>query len=307
MSRLVSKKINVLLSALTDLDGKLIINAPMSRYTTMRVGGPALALYQPKCLTDLRDAIKLISGNNISLLAIGRGSNIIVKDSGTEKIVIKLSSPFFNKVKASDNYLICGGGVFLNKICYMAERNSLGGSEFLIGIPGTIAGAIVQNAGAHGSSISDIVRDISCVNLKGNIETLKRDEISFGYRESNLAKKIIVGVTLALKTKSRKKINSLLSSYVRERLSQQDYAFPSAGCIFKNPKGSALSAGELIDRCGLKGEILGGAYISDKHANFIVNRSKAKASEIIDLASIIRIRVKEKFNITLEEEVKIIN
>jgi len=202
----------------------------------------------------------------------------------------------------------------LNELCSFAERHSLTGCEFLVGIPGTIGGSAVQNAGAFGKSISGIIREISCVDGKGNLRKIGRDKIGFGYRETKLGNAIVVGATLRFIKGDKKAIRNRIKENIAKRLATQDYSAPSAGCIFKNPlpdkkitpEGRTLSAGELIDRCGLKGFSVGGAAVSQKHANFIINKKHAKAVDILRLISIIKKTVKKRFGIELEEEVKII-
>lgn len=294
------------LKELKKLRGRLTLQVPMARYTTMRVGGPAKALYQPESLKDLIDFVRLCKRKKISFLAIGSGSNIIVNDYGTKKILIRLTSPFFKKIEVGELKLSCGGGLLLSELLRIAEENSLGGAEFLVGIPGTVGGAIIQNSGAQEASISEIVKDIRVLDKDARVKILNRSEISFGYRRSGLDKFIIFGATFALKRMSRKDISRDISQYMKIRLSTQDYTAPSAGCIFKNPEGYGISAAELIDNCGLKGKRVGGACISERHANFIINRKNANAGDILRLIAHIKNRVNRQFGIRLEEEVKII-
>ena len=211
-------------------------NAPMARHTTMRVGGPASILYHPKNLNNLIDFVKLCNKKRISFLAIGGGSNIIIKDKGTKKALIKLSSEFFKSIEVCQNNLVCGAGASLNRLCTVSESRSLGGAEFLVGIPGTVGGAIAQNAGCYGRSISELIKDIKVLTSDGRIKTLKGSQINFGYRKSGLEKFIILSATLRLSKKSRADIKKNISRYIGMRLSSQDYTAPSAGCIFKNPK-----------------------------------------------------------------------
>jgi len=291
---------------LKSLQGIVSFNVPMRRYTTIRTGGAAAALFQPESIEALADCLRLCKERRVSLLAIGAGSNIIVKDKGIDGLVIKLSSPFFRGVEACGTEIASGAGASLSKLSYIAERNSLGGLEFLAGIPGTVGGAIIQNAGAQGKSISGIIRDVKCIDRNGRLRTFKNRQIGFGYRESGLEKFIILGVTFKLRKRERNSIRKDTSSYIERRLLTQDYTSPSAGCIFKNPKARNLSAGELIERCGLKSKRIGDASVSGRHANFIVNRGHAQTKDILYLIALIKKRVRKNFGISLEEEVKII-
>jgi len=295
------------LKVFCNLDGRFIPNAVMKPYTTMRVGGPARALYIPKQIRGLKEFILLCKRDKISLLPLGSGSNIIVSDKGTRKIFVKLSSPFFKKRVVCGNDITCGAGLSLNKFCNIAEKNGLGGAEFLVGIPGTIGGAIVQNAGAQQSEISDILRDIRCIDRSGNLITLTPQEAGFKYRFSSMKGLIIVSATFRLKRCKRATVKKRISRYIEERLLTQDYTAPSAGCVFKNPKTKRISAGELIDRCGLKGSRIGDAVVSHKHANFIINKGKATAKDILNLIQFVKKRVEAVEDVVLEQEVEVID
>ncbi|NQT90123.1 MAG: UDP-N-acetylmuramate dehydrogenase [Candidatus Omnitrophica bacterium] len=279
---------------------------PMAGYTTMRVGGPCAALCRPGSLEELVEFVKLCRRRGISYLAIGNGSNIIVADKGMNKVLLRLSSPFFKRIDSDGESLMCGAGLGLNMLCHAAERLSLGGPEFLVGIPGSVGGAIVQNAGAYGGSISDIIKEIMAVDRDGRVRVLKAKSAGLGYRKSSLAGLIIVKATFCLKKRSRTDIRDRLNTYTERRLSTQDYSAPSCGCMFKNPRNAGLTAAKMIDRCGLKGTRVGGASVSSKHANFIINRRHAKAADILRLIALVKKRVNKDYGVKLEEEVQII-
>ena len=289
-----------------DLDGKFIPDVTMKPYITMRIGGPARALYIPKQIKDLRELIHLCKRKRISLLPLGNGSNIIVPDKGTRKMFVKLAAPFFKKSVVCENSITCGAGLSLNSFCNIAEKNGLGGAEFLVGIPGSIGGAIACNAGAHRKEISDIIKDIRCIDTLGELITLKPQEASFKYRASNIKNLMVVAATFTLKRCKRATVQKRLGRYIKERLLTQDYTAPSAGCIFKNPKTIKISAGELIDRCGLKGFRIGGAVVSGKHANFIINKGKATAKDVLNLIQLVRKKVEIREGIVLEHEIEVI-
>ena len=291
---------------LKKLKGKISFNVPMKRYTTMRVGGSAQAVYCPESINSLAECMQLSRKHNTPILAIGKGSNIIVKDRPVKKIFIRLSSPGFKRIEICKTDVVCGAGASLASLCNFTEKNLLGGCEFLTGIPGTVGGAIAQNAGAQGNSISDIIKDIRYMDKQGKVRILKREDIDFSYRESGLDDYIIIGATFSLKKTDTRRIRNKTGRYIEKRLLTQDYTAPSAGCVFKNPKNARLTAAQMIDRCGLKGRMIGGACVSKKHANFIINKNKADAKDILSLIALIKKKVKMNFGVQLEEEVKIL-
>ncbi|MFH1645258.1 MAG: UDP-N-acetylmuramate dehydrogenase, partial [Candidatus Omnitrophota bacterium] len=252
-----------------DLKGRFVSNVLMSRYTTMKTGGPGV-LYHPSSVSDLASFLRISKLRGISCLAIGKGSNIIICDNGANTVFVKLSDLSFKKIDVRENRIICGAGVLLNKLCFVAEKSSLTGLEFLFGIPGTVGGALVQNAGAHGGVISDIVEEMRALDSTGAEKVLRKKDIIFSYRNSSLEKAFIVEAVLKLTKGVVSKINKRTDDYMRKRLQTQDYISPSAGCIFKNPQNCGKSAGMMIEACGFKGKQVGGAAVSTKHANFIV-------------------------------------
>lgn len=288
-----------------DLNGKFVFDALMSCYTTMRTGGPGV-LYYPSSVSDLASFMRISNARGISYLIIGKGSNIIINDNGVKSIFVKLSAPSFKKIRVCGDRVFCGAGVLLENFCSVAERNSLAGAEFLFGIPGTVGGALAQNAGAYGSSISDIVEEIRILNNNGEEEVLKREDILFSYRNSSLRKTVVVETIFKLTKGIISVIKEKRSDYMRERLRTQDYVSHSAGCVFKNPQNCEKSAGMMIEACGFKDRQLGGAAVSVKHANFIINKNNASTSDILSLIGMIKKMVFEKFGIMLEEEVLII-
>ena len=288
------------------LSGKFIPNALMKLYTTIRVGGPAIGLYIPEDLEDLEKFFLSCRKKKISLLPIGKGSNIIVTEKGLSNIFLKLSAPYFTRIILRENNVTCGAGVTINNLSNFAEEHFLTGAEFLVGIPATVGGAVFQNAGAHSEDVSCILESIECLSLSGNINTLSRKDIDFKYRYSGLKDIIILSAQFKLRKAKRRFIRNNIKKYLERRLSAQDYTAPSAGCVFKNPDNSDMSAGEMIDKCKLKGKRIGDAQISTKHANFILNKGHAGAEDILKLISFVKKRVKSVYGITLETEVEII-
>jgi UDP-N-acetylmuramate dehydrogenase len=287
------------------LKGKFIPNALMKSYTTIRIGGPAAGLYMPKDRADLKRFFLLCKKFGISLLPIGNGSNIIVTDKGLDNIFLRLSGPCFKRISRSGSSISCGAGTTLNTLCGFAEKYSLSGAEFLTGIPATVGGAVFRNAGAYSKNISCILKEIECLDCSGGIKTLKRKDIDFKYRHSGLKGIIILSACFKLKKSKKSFIKNNVNRYLRLRLSAQDYTAPSAGCVFKNPDNACMTAGEMLDKCGLKGKRIGDAQVSTRHANFMLNKGKASADDLLRLISFAKKKVRSVYGITLESEVEI--
>lgn len=287
-----------------ELRGRVKLNEPLKNHTTLKIAGRAKFFIEPKDINDLKLLLSLLRRYKIPFRVIGAGSNILVSDKGVDAAVICLNSPYFNKLSLKNGYLEAGSGRRLNEVVLAAERLSLSGVEFLAGIPGTIGGALVMNAGIPQANIADRVKDITMMDYYGNIKTLNKKDIKFSYRGSNLSKYIILSARLKLVKKNKGRIKDEINKYLNYRHITQDLSLPSCGCIFKNPKGED-SAGRLIDLCGLKGKRIGDAFVSLRHANFILNLGNAKAGDIFKLINLIKKKVKKRFNVTLEPEIKI--
>ncbi len=288
---------------------KAVFDEPMHKHTSLKVGGAADAFITPLSLEELKKIALWAKKNNIFYFIIGSGTNIIVKDNGIRGIVISLK--FFNKIqkieKKEDNVtIIAEAGAKLSALCRFAERNGYKGMTFAEGIPGTVGGAIFGNAGTSSGEMKDVVKDITFLNDCGEIETIEKEKINFSYRNSGIKNSfIILSGSFGLEISNSDEIKKENKKIIEIRKKKQPQGVLSAGSFFKNSK-NGKSAGELIDKAGLKGLSHKGAQISDKHANFIINKGTAKASDLIELMNKAREIVKEKFNITLETEVKII-
>ena len=285
------------------LKGKISSNEPLNKHTTLKIGGRAEFFIEPKDINDLKSLITLAKRYNMSILVIGSGSNILAGDKDIKAVIVRLNSSSFKKIIYRRNCLEAGSGLMLWQLVMVAKRHGLSGLEFLAGIPGTVGGALAMNAGAWGRNISDMVEDIKVMDYGGNIKTLTKKQIRFGYRRSGLAKYIILSVHLKLVKKNKKEINGSIKRYLEYRRNTQDTSLPNAGCIFKNPR--LKSAGRLIDLCGLKGKKIGGALVSRRHANFILNQGNAKAEDVLKLMDLIKKRVRSRFRVALQPEIKI--
>lgn len=286
-----------------NLKGKVRFREPLNKHTTFKIGGPAEIFIEPRDLGDLKLLIIAVKKYNIPILLLGAGSNVLASNRGIKAAVLKLSSPCFKKISFKDGYLEVGSGLMLSKIMQIAQKRGLTGIEFLAGIPGTVGGALAMNAGAWRKNIGELVQKVRVMDYDGRIKILTKENMRFAYRSSNLRKFIILSASFKLLQGDKKEVKKNIDMFIARRRKTQDTTFANAGCIFGNPTGD--SAGRLIDLCGLKGRKQGKAYISTRHANFILNRGNARSSDVLSLMGLIRKKVKNKFNITLRPEIKI--
>jgi len=302
-------------------------NVLLKNYTTFKIGGKAKYFFVAKTKEDLIKAILVAKKYNLPFFVLGGGSNLLVADEGFKGLVIKLQITNYKlqiKSKCPNPKIYVEAGVSLASLISEATKNNLTGMEWAIGIPGTVGGTIWGNAGAFGSCMADLVESVEVLDIrdykipnskfqipnkfqipKSKIKILKNKDCKFGYRESifkhnkNL---IILSAVLRLKKGKRKEIERKIRENLNYRRETQPLNFPSAGSVFKNPPG--FSAGELIEKCGLKGKIIGKAKISEKHANFILNLGGSKAKDVKKLIKLIKQKVKKKFGVKLEEEIQ---
>jgi len=288
------------------LKGRISLNEPLSKHTAFKIGGPAGFFIEPEGPGDIKTLLRISKKKRLPFFIIGAGSNLLVSDKGIKGMVIRLSAPYFRKLSRENESVYAASGIMLNKLLAFAKERGLSGAEFLAGIPGTVGGALAMNAGVTrpaARSIGDLVKEVKVMDRDGNIKALKKKDIKFGYRESSLSEYLILSSVLILKKQDKRKIEEKMRSYLERRKSTQELMKPSAGCIFKNPRSG--SAGRLIDLCGMKGKRAGGAQVSRKHANFILNSGRAKAKDVLKLMDSIIEKVEAEFNIHLEPEIKI--
>lgn len=273
-------------------------NQILAGYTTFKIGGVADWFYQVKNETDLIKAISFCRKQKIPFFILGGGSNLLVSDKGFRGMVIKMENEM---IKVDNEKIIVESGSSLARLIKIAMENSLSGLEFLAGIPGTVGGSIVGNAGAWQENFSDKIKRVKILDGKDQVKWFNQEDCQFSYRQSRFkkSKEIILAVEIELKKAKQKDISQKISDNLKKRKNQPQE--PSAGSIFINPKPN--SASDLIENCGLKGVKRGGAEISDKHANFIVNRDGAKAKDVLELISLAKQQVKEKFGIDLKTEI----
>ena len=286
--------------------GDVLENEPMSKHTTYRVGGKARYFVYPKSEIGLMRLLELAKENNIQTKIVGKGSNLLVSDDDFDGMMINLDR-YFNEVIFEENKVSVYAGQSIIFLAHEAMKRGLSGLEFASGIPGTVGGACFMNAGAYKSELKDII-DAVWVLKDGNCVWMKPEECEFGYRTSIFKQNpdwIILAVRFNLTKKDSAEIKEVMDSRRQRRLDSQPLDKPSAGSVFKNPENGA--AWKYIDDTGLRGHMMGGAKVSEKHSNFIVNESNAKAQDILDLIEFIQKSVYDKFNVSLKTEVECFN
>ena len=288
------------------LTSKKIFRDPLSNHTSFGIGGPAECIIYPDNQEELSKILKYTNREQISIFFLGSGSNVLVWDDGFEGIVISLRKTFKKLTINNDCLITSESGVMLGTLVKEAIRNNINGLESLIGVPGTLGGALIMNAGAFGSEISNYFIQANTMTINGKIKTYSKKQIDFSYRSSSFPyNEILIEAKFKCKKGTPKKIQLDRKKASQSRKTKQPLKFRSAGSIFKNPS-NKLAAGYLIDKAGLKGTQIGDAYISKKHANFIINTDQATANDVFNLILIAKKRVAEKFNINLELEVKLV-
>ena len=279
----------------------ILLNEPMSKHTTLKIGGPVECYVIAKTIDDIQKIIKFVKENNISIHIIGNGSNILVYDDG-----IVLSIGLDNIEIENENKIIVGAGVRLGKLAQVLLQNELTGFEELSGIPGTIGGAIYMNAGAYGTEIKDVITKVIAIDMEGNKKEFKNSDLKFEYRNSIFKKEkyIIVEAELELQKGNYDKIKEKMKQYLESRKKKQPLEYPNAGSTFK--RGDNFVTAQLIDEAGLKGYTIGGAMVSTKHAGFIVNKGNATCKDVLELIDYIKSEINKKFGINIELEIEII-
>ena len=282
---------------------RVLKNEPMKKHVTFRVGGNADYFVTVKSAEETADIIGLCREEKIPYFIMGNGSNLLVGDRGIRGVVIQIAKEM-NEVRVEGNTIVAQAGALLSRIANAALQESLTGLEFASGIPGTLGGAVVMNAGAYGGEMKDILETVRVLTPRGEILELKNEELELGYRTSIVAKKdyIVLDAKIELEKGDREKIQEYMEDLKGRRISKQPLEYPSAGSTFKRPEG--YFAGKLIDDAGLRGFVFGGAQVSEKHCGFVINKDNATAKEILQLIEEVQKRVKENSGVWLETEVK---
>jgi UDP-N-acetylmuramate dehydrogenase len=276
---------------------------PLAPYTYLKLGGPADALAQPRSRDELSAVVRRCSEKRLPLRALGGGCNVLVPDEGVRGVVLRLSEPAFSQVSVQGRRVRAGSGATLSALISQAARHALAGLEAFVGTPGTVGGALRNNAGDRGGDIGQYVRLVEVVDAGGAVHTRERDELRFAYRTSGLDDPVILAGEFELEPDAPDGIVKRMRKAWIHRKGHQPFSFQAAGRIFKNPRG--LSADALIEQAGLTGTRVGGAEVSDRHANFIIAHAGATARDVLRLIDLIRSRVQERFHVELELEISV--
>lgn len=285
-------------------ENQIRINASMKDHIYFKVGGPADVLLLPTNVDQVLDTIDICKNKNIPYYIIGNGSNLLVKDGGIRGVVIKLRG--LSGISVNGTKIKAGAGVKLKEVSDKALDCSLTGFEFACGIPGSVGGAVFMNAGAYGGEIKNVIVEAEVIDKEGNFITLNKENLTFGYRTSNIKENgyIVVSATFDLEVGEEAKVRDVMSDLTHKREEKQPLEYPSAGSTFKRPEG--YFAGKLIQDAGLKGFSIGGAAVSSKHSGFVINKGNATAQDVLDVIKHVQDEVKKQFGVNLETEVRIL-
>ncbi|WP_031513426.1 UDP-N-acetylmuramate dehydrogenase [Desulfofalx alkaliphila] len=287
------------------LNTKLLIGEPMHKHTSWRIGGEAEYFVEPTDLTELQKCIVLANELQIPLTVIGNGTNLLVLDSGIQGLVVKIGRGL-DHIKIDKTTITAGAGALLPVLARRAMEKGLAGFAWSAGIPGSIGGAVIMNAGAYGASISDVIQAALVLDQDGQLRRLNKEQMGFGYRTSALQNGpwVVVEAVFNCLPGDKEAIKAQMDENNAKRKAVQPQGYPNAGSVFKNPPGD--SAGRLIELAGCKGLKVGNAQVSTHHANWIVNLGGATARDVLSLIDIIKGRVKEKFDVALQLEVRVL-
>ena len=287
--------------------GKILVDEPIKKYNTYKIGGNTKILVFPKDVEKLISTIDILKENNIKYKVIGKGSNLIFSDKDYDGCLIKLDE--FNDLEINDTIVKVGAGYSLMKLALEITKRGLSGLEFATGIPGSVGGAVFMNAGAYKSDMGYVVSEITVLDTDTlKVKKLYNSELKFHYRTSLLqdnSNLICLNATIVLKTGNKKEMLEIVNDRKRRRLLTQPLEYPSAGSVFRNPED--VPAGKLIEDAGLKGKSIGGAMVSRKHANFIINYNNATGNDIYNLINLVKNQVYEKYKIRLRQEQEFVN
>lgn len=287
---------------------KIKQNEPMKEHTSLKIGGPADFFIKVNCIEELKNILQFSKNNKIPLTIIGNGSNLLVKDKGIRGIVLKieLKNIQIKNVDQRNVEITVGNGIQMGFLAQKLLKEEITGFEELSGIPGTIGGTVIMNAGAHGKEMKDIVAEVTTIDYDGNIHVFTNEQSQFAYRHSKFIeeKYIILQVKILLEKGKKEDIKSKMDEYAKYRKEKQPTEYPSAGSTFK--RGTDFITAKLIDDAGLKGYSIGGAKVSEKHAGFVINTDNATAQDVLDLVKYVKDTIYKKFGKEIELEIKIL-
>ena len=279
-----------------------IFDAPMKNYTTLKIGGSADIIVQPRSAQELVQLVSKAKEYSVPVYFMGNGSNILVKDKGVRGMIVRFGANM-SSTKVEGNVISAGAGISMARLASIAAENSLTGFEFASGIPGTLGGGIVMNAGAYKGEMKDVVIEATALCSDGSVVVLHKDALDFSYRHSCFTDSdmLVLSAKLLLQKGKKEEIQSRIKEFAQKRRTTQPLEYPSAGSAFKRPRNGYAAA--MIDSCGLKGYCVGDAQVSQKHAGFVINKGNATAKDVIGLLTYVQKIVNEHFNTVLEPEI----
>ena len=282
---------------------KVRISEPMNRHTTFRIGGPADYFLLPSTAEEVKKILEICKEKELPYFILGNGSNLLVSDEGYCGVIIQLYRNY-GGITVEGTDIRAGAGALLSQIASAAKNASLTGFEFAGGIPGTLGGAVVMNAGAYGGEMKDVLKEVTVMTEQGEIMTIPAEKLEMGYRTSLVKKAgyLVLEAVISLKVGDVEEIKAIMKDLTEKRVSKQPLEYPSAGSTFKRPEG--YFAGKLIMDAGLRGYQVGGAQVSEKHCGFVINKGNATAADVCGLMKDVQEKVQEQFGVTLEPEVK---
>jgi UDP-N-acetylmuramate dehydrogenase len=286
-----------------DVEKRIARDEPLKHHTSFKVGGPARYFFEADSVESLKEVVRYCHERAMPWTVIGGGTNLLVSDAGYDGCIIKLAG-LLGAVTTRPGGLSAGAGASVAALVSTAAEEGLGGAECLVGIPGTVGGALAMNAGGAYGCIGDFVSSVHCMTASLEGMHFPREQIGFGYRSSSLGEHVILTADFALRKADAGQVREKMRAILKKRLATQPMGEPSAGCIFKNPPGDF--AGRLIEEAGLKGAAVGAASVSEKHANYIINDGGATADDILALIHLIQEKVKDTFGVALELEIRIL-
>jgi len=276
---------------------------PLAMHTWFQLGGPAEYFAEPRNQDELIALVQRCREEDVPVRVLGQGSNLLVRDEGVAGMVVRLSEPDFAPIRVEGQTITAGGGAKLGRVVTAAVREGLAGLEFLVAIPGTLGGALHGNAGTHGGDIGQWTSQATVIAQTGEVCQRSREELLFGYRQSSLDELVILEAKLELEQDDPRELARRLQKQWILRKASQPMGHQCAGCVFRNPRGT--TAGELIEAAGLKGTRIGGAVVSDRHANFIIAEPECTANDVLRLIEIVRGQVNDRLGVSLELELEI--
>lgn len=284
-------------------DEQVLRDEPMQKHTTFRVGGPADYFVMPETIEQVQKVVTLCKEEEIPYYIVGNGSNLLVSDKGYRGVIIQIGKRF-GQIEVKENQITAQAGALLSAVANRALEAGLAGFEFAAGIPGSLGGACVMNAGAYGGEMKDVLLSVTVLTPEGEVLTIPREELELGYRTSIIEKKhyLVLEAVIELQKGDPEEIKAVMDDLRQRRIDKQPLEYPSAGSTFKRPEG--YFAGKLIQDADLKGFQVGGAQVSEKHAGFVINKNHATASDIYELMRQVSEKVEEESGVRLEPEVK---